>query len=228
MSWLNVGVAAVGVVGGALSDSGKKSNGGAGTTSGSNEPWANAQPLLVQSLNQAYGLQQQYAQNPFSPAQQAAYGNQAQLSDYGRQVVPSLLGQLSSQPLGYDKNNPNARPEAFDWKSALLAQPRSVAAAPAAPQAAPAAQAAPQFTMPTSFNEANLNPFERAAYAGTEGDPGARQQFEATRQSTPSIYSNNDQTNALYQLLGPQYESLLAGNKKAQSPLLSPLLLGGK
>jgi hypothetical protein len=149
MSWVAVGGAAVGVIGGALT---QDKNGGAGAQSSNREPWANAQPLLVQSLNQAYGLGQQYQNQPFSPAQTAAYGNAAHLSDYGRQIVPSLLAQLGQQPLGYDKNNPGRRPQAFDWQSALLANPRqveNVQAAPVAPPApvvaAAAPAAAPQF-----------------------------------------------------------------------------------
>src|SRR5690606_8017826 len=112
MSWGAVAGAAVGVVGGALtSDKG----GGAGASSSSNEPWANAQPWLVQLLNQGYGMQQDLQNQPFSPQQQTAYDNQFALSDYGRDLIPSLLGQMQNQPVGFDKNNRDARPQAWNW-----------------------------------------------------------------------------------------------------------------
>lgn len=112
MSWGAVAGAAIGVVGSQLT---KDKNGGAGTTTASKEPWAAAAPWLQQNINQGQALQQQYQDNPFSQAQQTAYGNQYALSDYMRGLVPSLLGQLQGQQLGYDKSNPDAKPTAFTW-----------------------------------------------------------------------------------------------------------------
>ncbi|MBT2322518.1 hypothetical protein J7E62_09190 [Variovorax paradoxus] len=92
-------------------------NGGAGGKSSAAEPWAPATPWLLQNLVQGQGLQQQYTDRPFSARQQAAYDNQYALSDYGRQLVPSLLDQMGSQPVGFDKNNRTARPQAWDWNA---------------------------------------------------------------------------------------------------------------
>lgn len=139
MPWGAVAGAAISVAGNALTSDKK---GGAGSSQSSNEPWANAQPLLVQTLNNAYGLGDKYAREPISPLQQTAYDQQFALSDYARDLVPSLLGQIEAQPLGYDKNNPTARPRAWNFNAPALSQgmrPRQAAPAPvAAPAAAPA------------------------------------------------------------------------------------------
>ncbi|VTU37003.1 hypothetical protein [Variovorax sp. PBL-E5] len=148
--------AAIGAGIGLIGDSMKSnSNGGAGTQTNSKDPWAAAQPWLMSNIVQGQNLQGQYAAQPFSPQQTAAYGNQYGLSDYERSLVPSLLGQLSRQPLGFDPNNPNAKSQAFDWtgggllgangtpnlnqSSVLGAKPPPTAAA------APAAQPASSF-----------------------------------------------------------------------------------
>lgn len=114
MSWYAVGGAAISLVGNELSSD---KNGGAGTKNSSSEPWAMAQPFLMQNLAQGQALQSQYAAQPFSARQNAAYDNAYGLSDYGRQLVPSLLSQMGSQPVGFDKNNRGARPKAWDWNA---------------------------------------------------------------------------------------------------------------
>lgn len=110
--------AAVGAGIGLLGDAMKEDrNGGAGTKNSSAEPWVFAQPFLLQNIAQGQALQNEYAARPFSARQQRAYENQYALSDYGRQLVPSLLGQMQGQPVGFDKKNPTARPKAWDWNS---------------------------------------------------------------------------------------------------------------
>lgn len=113
MSWGAIGAAAVGVVGGALA--GGKSSGG--TTTASKEPWSAAVPWLTSNLNQGQALQQQYMQNPFNPAQQAAYGNLFAGNDYINQLMPSLLATASQQN-GFDRSNPRARPQQFSFMGA--------------------------------------------------------------------------------------------------------------
>lgn len=117
MPWGAVAGAAIGLVGDSMKSD---SNGGAGSSTSSKEPWAAAQPWLLQNLVQGQATQNNYTAQPFSPQQTAAYNNQYGLSDYERQAVPSLLGQLGAQPLGFDPNNPNARPKAFDWTAGGL------------------------------------------------------------------------------------------------------------
>ena len=119
MSWGAVAGAAVGVVGGPLANKGKDKNGGAGTTTATKEPWMDAAPWLREIINQGTHLNNAYASNPFSAAQQQAYSNQYALSDGVRGLIPELLGQLGQQPVGFDPSNPTARAKAFDWRSIL-------------------------------------------------------------------------------------------------------------
>lgn len=139
MSWGAVIGAGAGLLGSAMSSD---KNGGAGTQTQSKEPWAPAQPWLLSNIVQGQNLQNQYAAQPFSPKQQAAYDNSYAQSDYMRGLVPSLLNQLQGQPIGFDPSNPTAKPKAWDWNAladGALGQ-RSVANATAAPAAAPAQQ----------------------------------------------------------------------------------------
>jgi hypothetical protein len=125
MPW---GVAAS-VAGAAVSSKMNKNKGGAGTSTASNEPWLVAQPWMNDNVVKGMALQQQYASNPFSRNQTAAYENQYGLSDYARTLVPSLLGQFQDQPLGFDPSNPSAKPKAFDWGDTGLLQGKSLLAA---------------------------------------------------------------------------------------------------
>jgi len=136
--------AAIGAGIGLLSDSMQSDkNGGAGTQQQSKEPWAPLQPWLLSNAMTGIGLQGQYQAQPFSPQQQAAYDNSYAQGDYMRGLIPSLLGQMQEQPVGFDPANPLARPKAWDWKATAgngangLGQ-RSVLDAKPAP--APAAQ----------------------------------------------------------------------------------------
>lgn len=126
MSWGAVAGAAVGVVGSAMSDKGG-GGGGAGSQTQSKEPWAMAQPWILSNLVQGQNLQNAYTAQPFSNAQNQAYNNQNNQSAYMRALVPDLLGQISGQTLGFDRSNPNARPNAYNFASegtlkGLLAQ----------------------------------------------------------------------------------------------------------
>jgi len=109
MSWGAVAGAAVGVVGNALS-----SDGGGGSSSSSG-PWAAAQPWMARQAIQGNALQDLYTQSPFNQQQLAAYNNQFTLSDYAKSILPGLLQSLGSQQLGYDRKNPDARPQAMNW-----------------------------------------------------------------------------------------------------------------
>jgi hypothetical protein len=114
MSWGAVVGAGIGLAGSMLeSDSG----GGAGTQTQSKEPWAPLQPWLLTNALQGIEMQGRYQAQPFSPQQQAAYDNSYAQSDYMRDLVPSLLGQMQQQPVGFDPANPLARPKAWDWNA---------------------------------------------------------------------------------------------------------------
>jgi hypothetical protein len=127
VTWGAVAGAAVGVVGNALTSD---RNGGAGTQTQSKEPWAAAQPWIMDNLAQGQRLQTAYQNQPFNALQQQAYGNQANQSAYMHGVVPSLLGQISGQQVGFDRSNPNARPTAFNFGAANAAGQQAVANQP--------------------------------------------------------------------------------------------------
>ncbi len=131
MTWGAIGGAAIGVVGSALtSGGGSSSNGGAGTTTASKEPWAAAQPWIMNNLMQGQTLQNAYTAQPFSALQNQAYQNQNNQSAYMHGLVPNLLGQISGQQVGFDRNNPNARPTAFNFGAADAAGQQAQASAP--------------------------------------------------------------------------------------------------
>lgn len=143
MGWVNAGVA----IGGALLGSMNSGESGGASQSQNKEPWAPAQPWLMQNLLQGQALQNRYTAEPFSPQQRAAYDNSYAQSDYMRGLIPGLLGQMQKQPVGFDPANPLARPTAWDWNTVGggLGQ-RSVLDAKPAPSAAPAEPERGQFT----------------------------------------------------------------------------------
>ena len=61
-----------GLLGGAL-DGNQSTNGGAGATNMTRDPWGPAQPYIKDNLAINQGLQDYYAQNPFSALQQQQY-----------------------------------------------------------------------------------------------------------------------------------------------------------
>lgn len=89
--------------------------GGGGSQTASKEPWAEAAPWLKALLSQGQDLSAYYTANPFNAAQTQAYGNMANQGQYMRSLVPSLLGQVSGQPLSFDPGNPTARPQAYQF-----------------------------------------------------------------------------------------------------------------
>ena len=98
-----------------------QTNGGAGTQTDTKAPWAAAQPWIQQNMQQGQALQQQYQNQPFSPQQQQAYANSYGQSDYMRQLVPSLLNQMQSQPAGFDLNNPTKTQQTpWNWNAGGL------------------------------------------------------------------------------------------------------------
>lgn len=120
MPWGAVAGAAISVAGNAMT---KKDNGGAGTTTATKEPWLPAQGWIADNLNSGQALQSQYAKNPQSAEQLAAVNNIYGQSDYMRGLVPSLLGQIGGQQVGFDPANPTARPKAWTWDGLLGGAP---------------------------------------------------------------------------------------------------------
>lgn len=112
MTWFAVGGAAVGVIGQLTSSD---SNGGAGATTATKEPWSAAAPWLKSNIATGQSLQNQYAANPFNQQQLNSYGAQSNQTAYINQLIPSLLDQLGNQPTGFDRSNPTARPTAYNF-----------------------------------------------------------------------------------------------------------------
>lgn len=119
MPWGAAVGAAIGLVGDSMSDK----NGGAGASTATKEPWAEAAPWLKNLLAQGQTLNDQYTATPFNAQQQQAFGNMANQSAYMQQLVPGLLSQMSGQPTGYDRANPTARPQAFNFNGLLSENP---------------------------------------------------------------------------------------------------------
>jgi len=122
MTWGAIGGAAVGVIGNAVMSDGKGGGGGgAGSQTASKEPWAPLQPWIMGNAITGQNLQNAYTAQPFSALQNQAYANQNNQSAYMRAAVPSLLGQISGQQVGFDRSNPNARPNAFSFDGLMAA-----------------------------------------------------------------------------------------------------------
>lgn len=150
-TWGAVAGAAIGVVGSAMtSKGGSSTNGGAGTTTNTKEPWAAAQPWITSNMTSGQALQNQYAQTPFNAQQLGAYQNLGNQTNYMNALTPSLLGQISGQQVGFNRANPDAKPNAYNFNgtgnagllgmlsnpasgSTSAANPAPVAPAPAAP-----------------------------------------------------------------------------------------------
>lgn len=117
MPWGAVAGAVVGSV--ANKALNKEKNGGAGASTATKEPWDAAAPWLKDILAGGQDLYAQYQSQPFNAQQRQAYTNSYALSDYARELVPSLLGQLQAQPVGFDPSNPSAKAKAWDWSQGL-------------------------------------------------------------------------------------------------------------
>jgi hypothetical protein len=108
-------------VGAAITAVTSDSGGGAGSSTVSKEPWSAAAPWIQENLNEGQRLQGYYSRSPFNAAQVQAYGNMADQGAYMRALVPSLLGQVNQQGY-YDRSNPTARPQAYQFPSLLAGQ----------------------------------------------------------------------------------------------------------
>ena len=108
-----MGAVAGPLIGGLMGGAGS-SSGGQQTQAVSKDPWSVAAPWLKNNVQTGQNLQNFYQQNPFNRQQQNAYGNLSAGTNYANQVTPGLLQQMS-QPQGFDRNNPRARPQPFNF-----------------------------------------------------------------------------------------------------------------
>ena len=77
------------------------------TTTQKNEPWAPAQQWIKDNIASGQALQKQYAEQPFSPGQQTAYGNMyGLLNSFNTEMLPGLLGNANTMSQGYDRYAP--------------------------------------------------------------------------------------------------------------------------
>lgn len=87
----NLGAIAGGLLGAAASGDTKTE------ATSQKDPWAPAQPYLLDNLKKNAALQEQYAQTPFNAQQQTAYQNSFNDSDnFRNNVAPGLLGMVNS------------------------------------------------------------------------------------------------------------------------------------
>lgn len=178
--------------------SGSSSNGGAGTQTQTKEPWLQAQPWIINNLQTGQALQNRYAAQPFSDQQQQAYQNQNNQSAYMRAAVPSLLGQIQSQQVGFDRSNPNARPNAFSFDGLLSAARDGSQAVQAQQPAQPQGQGLlSMLTSAPSSAPLNLNPAPAPAAVGdfhqqTQSTNPADQYMSILRATmTPEQFTKN-------------------------------------
>lgn len=184
MPWGAAVGAGISLVGSQMQDN---KNGGAGTSTNTKEPWLPAQGWIMDNLNSGQALQAQYAKNPQSVEQQNAASNIYGQSDYMRNLVPSLLGQIGQQQVGFDPSNPTAKPKAWNWDGLLGGAPdlnqtgvrTAPAAAPAAPAAAPVASGL--FTQETT--DPQMAAFMRAL--GKEPTAGGYGSFKYGDEAAP-------------------------------------------
>ena len=80
------------------------------------QPYGPATGWLDSNIADGIALQNYYKQNPFSTAQQNAYGNSLGLSNGFRNVMGGLNKQMSSTQY-FDRSNPLAK-----WYSCALAR----------------------------------------------------------------------------------------------------------
>lgn len=111
-----LGAVAGPVIGGLLGGSSSSGTQQGGTQTANNDPWAAAQPWMKQNLTTGQNLQNYYQTNPFNAQQQNAYSNLGSGADYLNRAVPGLLQQFS-QPTGFDRSNPTARPSPLNFSA---------------------------------------------------------------------------------------------------------------
>lgn len=169
-----VGAMFGGALGGAV-DGNQETNGGAGASSQTRDPWGPAQPYMLRNLQTNADLQKFYQQHPFNETQQAGYQNQNGLIDkFNGQAAPGLLG-FANQMMGshYQRaqggapgsvgySQPTPQP-AQQPQNGLLAGPFS------APQYQPLGKI--DFNAQNPFSDLNLgNPANKAAIPDTEAN----------------------------------------------------------
>lgn len=94
-------------------------------------PYGPATGWLDSNIADGIALQNYYKQNPFSTAQQNAYGNSLGLSNGFRNVMGGLNKQMSSTQY-FDRSNPTARPQSYNFtggdtsQASSISQPQSV------------------------------------------------------------------------------------------------------
>ena len=104
------------------------------TQTASKDPWAPAQPWMLENIKQGQALQGQYQANPFSDLQKNSYSNQFQNTDQMRALAQQLLGGLG-KPQAFDRYNPSVKPTLPFDLSALFQAQQARQAQPQAPQA---------------------------------------------------------------------------------------------
>lgn len=110
LSWI---APVAGALGGLLSDGGGGQQAGQ-TQTVSKDPWSVAAPWLTENVSTGQALQNHYQNSPFNPMQQLGYKNQSSNADYMRSLTSGVLGQLNNSTY-FDRGNPNARPQAFQF-----------------------------------------------------------------------------------------------------------------
>lgn len=152
-----------------------------GTTTSTNSPWAPAQDWLQSNIQSGKDLQRYYQSTPFNAQQINAYGNLAAGNDYLNRAIPGLLQQMSTQA-GFNRDDPYAKPEAFNFF---------------APTNLPASSAnyggnmAQNNLAPSSFNK-TTNPYQNGAVSKISGafDGAAYLRANPDVQSSPKYWNN--------------------------------------
>lgn len=91
---VSLGGAAIGAMGG-----GK--DGQQRTTTESRDPWAKAQPYMLENMEDAKKLQNFYRQNPFNQQQKASYQNTfGDIDNYRQNIAPGLMGFANNAMTG--------------------------------------------------------------------------------------------------------------------------------
>jgi len=109
MDWLSGGAI---LLGGLLGASGSRG----GTTTANKEPWAPAQPYLLDNLKTNDDLQQWYQQNPFNAQQRTAYQNTfSDLDNFRSNVAPGLMQFANNAMTGGYQRPQYSRPGAAGY-----------------------------------------------------------------------------------------------------------------
>jgi hypothetical protein len=172
---------------------GKDKNGGAGAQTQTKEPWAAAQPWITNNMQRGQALQNQLTAQPFSAQQEQAYNNSYAQSDYMRSLVPSLLGQMQNQQVGFDRTGaqPNKQ-NAWNWAGLMGEGSPNIGGGSGTMQAAAQLQAeldaARKANKGGDFKQMNAADFPMAGYYGaymgmgnqmTDGGAGIKSAFQS-------------------------------------------------